>query len=293
LAQNPDLSEYLIAPDPQAARLTRAVHGTDHNGEQTMIRVVEERPLTIYLNREEIVTAMTIGDYPEYLALGFLRNQQMLRPDDEITRVDYDEELETIVVRTARETDYEDKMRRKTRTSGCAVGTVFGDMMEGLDQIILPQTPVRTSALYALSAKINRTPSLYLEAGAIHGTVLCQGDRPLVYMEDVGRHNAVDKIAGWMLSEGATAADKMLYTTGRLTSEMVIKTAMMGIPVLASRSGFTAWGVEIAQQIGLTLIGRLKGRRFMCLSGEDRLIRDANPEDIAEESRRSARKGAA
>ena len=293
LAQNPDLSEYLIAPDPQAARLTRAVHGTDHNGEQTMIRVVEERPLTIYLNRQEIVTAMTIGDYPEYLALGFLRNQQMLRPDDEITRVDYDEELETIVVRTARETDYEDKMRRKTRTSGCAVGTVFGDMMEGLDQIILPQTPVRTSALYALSAKINRTPSLYLEAGAIHGTVLCQGDRPLVYMEDVGRHNAVDKIAGWMLSEGATAADKMLYTTGRLTSEMVIKTAMMGIPVLASRSGFTAWGVEIAQQIGLTLIGRLKGRRFMCLSGEDRLIRDANPEDIADESYRSGRKGAA
>ena len=184
-------------------------------------------------------------------------------------------------------------MRRKTRTSGCAVGTVFGDMMEGLDQIILPQTPVRTSALYALSAKINRTPSLYLEAGAIHGTVLCQGDRPLVYMEDVGRHNAVDKIAGWMLSEGATAADKMLYTTGRLTSEMVIKTAMMGIPVLASRSGFTAWGVEIAQQIGLTLIGRLKGRRFMCLSGEDRLIRDANPEDIADESYRSGRKGAA
>ncbi len=293
MAQNPDLSEYLIAPDPQAARLTRAVHGTDHNGEQTMIRVVEERPLTIYLNRQEIVTAMTIGDYPEYLALGFLRNQQMLRPDDEITRVDYDEELETIVVRTARETDYEDKMRRKTRTSGCAVGTVFGDMMEGLDQIILPQTPVRTSALYALSAKINRTPSLYLEAGAIHGTVLCQGDRPLVYMEDVGRHNAVDKIAGWMLSEGATAADKMLYTTGRLTSEMVIKTAMMGIPVLASRSGFTAWGVEIAQQIGLTLIGRLKGRRFMCLSGEDRLIRDANPEDIADESYRSGRKGAA
>lgn len=293
MAQNPDLSEYLIAPDPQAARLTRAVHGTDHNGEQTMIRVVEERPLTIYLNRQEIVTAMTIGDYPEYLALGFLRNQQMLRPDDEITRVDYDEELETIVVRTARETDYEDKMRRKTRTSGCAVGTVFGDMMEGLDQIILPQTPVRTSALYALSAKINRTPSLYLEAGAIHGTVLCQGNRPLVYMEDVGRHNAVDKIAGWMLSEGVTAADKMLYTTGRLTSEMVIKTAMMGIPVLASRSGFTAWGVEIAQQIGLTLIGRLKGRRFMCLSGEDRLIRDANPEDIAEESRRSGRKGAA
>ena len=293
MAQNPDLSEYLIAPDPQAARLTRAVCGTDQNGQGMTIRVVEERPLTIYLNRQEIVTAMTIGDYPKYLALGFLRNQQMLQAEDEIIRVDYDQELETVVVRTARETDYEDKMRRKTRTSGCAVGTVFGDMMEGLDQVSLPPTPVRTSALYALSAKINRTPSLYLEAGAIHGTVLCQGARPLVYMEDVGRHNAVDKIAGWMVSEGATADDKMLYTTGRLTSEMVIKTAMMGIPVLASRSGFTAWGVEIAQQIGLTLIGRLKGRRFVCLSGEDRLIRDVNPEDVAEEPRRSGRKGAA
>lgn len=292
MAEAHDLSEYLVAPDPQAVRLTRAVQGVDHNGKETTIRVVEERPLTIYLNAQEIVTAMTIGDYPEYLALGFLRNQHMLRPDEEILRVDYDEELETVVVRTARQTDYEDKMRRKTRTSGCAVGTVFGDMMEGLEDVVLPQTEVRTSWLYALSSKINRTPSLYLEAGAIHGTVLCQGDRPLVYMEDVGRHNAVDKIAGWMLSEQVKPEDKILYTTGRLTSEMVIKTAMMGIPVLASRSGFTAWGVEIAAQIGLTLIGRMKGRRFVCLSGEDRLIRDADPSQIAEEPKRSGRKAA-
>jgi FdhD protein len=292
LADVLDLSEYVIAPDPQAVRLTRAVRGMDHNGDATTIRVVEERPLTIYLNAQEVVTAMTIGDYPEYLALGFLRNQGMLRDDDEILRVDYDEELETVVVRTARQTDYEDKMRRKTRTSGCAVGTVFGDMMEGLEGVVLPQANVRTSWLYTLSYKINRTPSLYLDAGAIHGTVLCQGDRPLVYMEDVGRHNAVDKIAGWMLSEGVSPEDKILYTTGRLTSEMVIKTAMMGIPVLASRSGFTAWGVEIAEQIGLTLIGRMKGRRFVCLSGEDRLIRDADPSQIAEEPKRSGRKSA-
>lgn len=291
MAQNPDTAEYLIAPDPQAVRLTRAVQGWDQNGAPTTIRVVEERPLTIFLNAQEIVTAMTIGDYPEYLALGFLRNQHMLRDDDEITRVDYDEELETVVVRTARATDYEDKMRRKTRTSGCAVGTVFGDMMEGLGDVTLPDTQVRTSWLYALSAKINRTPSLYLEAGAIHGTVLCQGDRPLVYMEDVGRHNAVDKIAGWMLSEGVGPENKILYTTGRLTSEMVIKTAMMGISVLASRSGFTAWGVEIAQQVGLTLIGRMKGKRFVCLSGEDRLIRDADPDQIADEPKRAGRKG--
>lgn len=292
MAELDDLSEYLIAPDPTARRLTRAVTGTDHNGITQEINVVEERPLTIYLNRQEIVTAMTIGDYPDYLALGFLRNQGMLHVDDEITRVDYDEELETVVVRTARETDYEDKMKRKTRTSGCAVGTVFGDMMEGLEDVTLPQTQVRTSWLYALSAKINRTPSLYLQAGAIHGTVLCVGDRPLVYMEDVGRHNAVDKIAGWMLSEGVSADDKILYTTGRLTSEMVIKTAMMGIPVLASRSGFTAWGVEIAQQLGLTLIGRMKGRRFMCLAGEDRLVRDADPAAVADEPKRASRKTA-
>ncbi len=257
------------------------------------LNVVEERPLTIFLNAQEIVTAMTIGDYPAYLALGFLRNQGMLRDDEVIKGVDYDEELETVVVRTQAQTTYEDKLKKKTRTSGCAVGTVFGDMMEGLEDVVLPDVQVRISDLYALAARINRTPSLYLEAGAIHGTVLCEGARPLVYMEDVGRHNAVDKIAGWMLSEGVSADNKLLYTTGRLTSEMVIKTALMGIPVLASRSGFTAWGVEIAQQVGLTLIGRMKGQRFVCLAGEERLLRDADPTLIADEPRKSGRKGAA
>jgi len=288
-----NLEPYLIAPDPGAVRLTRAVTGMDHTGQQTTINVVEERPLTIFLNAQEIVTAMTIGDYPEYLALGFLRNQGMLMADDEIKKVEYDDDLEVVIVRTVRKTNYEEKMRKKTRTSGCAVGTVFGDMMEGLEGITLPASRVHTSWLYALSAQINRTPSLYLEAGAIHGTVLCQGDKPLVYMEDVGRHNAVDKIAGWMMSENVTPDDKILYTTGRLTSEMVIKTAMMGIPVLASRSGFTAWGVEIAQQVGLTLIGRMRGKRFVCLAGEDRLVRDADPDKIAEEPKRAGRKGVA
>ena len=291
LPVNLDTDAYLIAPQPGAPRLTRAVKGRDHTGAELTINVVEERPLTIFLNAQEIVTAMTIGDYPEYLALGFLRNQGMLRDGEEITRVDYDEDLEVVVVRTARKTDYEDKMRKKTRTSGCAVGTVFGDMMEGLEGVSLPATPVHTSWLYRLSAQINRTPSLYLEAGAIHGTILCQGDKPLVYMEDVGRHNAVDKIAGWMLSENVPADDKILYTTGRLTSEMVIKTAMMGIPVLASRSGFTAWGVEIANQVGLTLIGRMKGKRFICLAGEDRLVRDADPDLVLEEPKHAGRKG--
>ena len=292
LARLENAPDYLIAPDPAAPRLTRRVAGIDHMGQPAEISVVEERPLTIYLNAQEIVTAMTIGDYPEYLALGFLKNQGMLRDDDRITGVDYDEEVEVVVVRTERQTSYEDKLKKKTRTSGCAVGTVFGDMMEGLEGLTLPGAELRTSWLYALSAQINRTPSLYLEAGAIHGTVLCRQDRPLVYMEDVGRHNAVDKIAGWMLHHGQAAEDKLLYTTGRLTSEMVIKTALMGIPVLASRSGFTAWGVEIARQVGLTLIGRMRGERFVCLSGEERLIRDADPAAIPREEKKHRRKGA-
>jgi len=291
MADAPDLTQYLIAPDPKAPRLTRTVSGVDHLGQETEISVVEERPLTIYLNSQEIVTAMTIGDYPEYLAVGFLRNQGMLREGDVVTRVDYDEELEVVVVRTETQTNHEEKLKKKTRTSGCAVGTVFGDMMEGLEGVELPLTQVKTSDLYSLANTINRTPSLYLEAGAIHGTVLCQGTRPLVYMEDVGRHNAVDKISGWMFQHGEAAADKMLYTTGRLTSEMVIKCALMGIPVLASRSGFTAWGVEIARQVGLTVIGRMRGQRFVCLSGEDRLVRDVDPSSVPDEGKKHARKG--
>ncbi|MGQ0566886.1 MAG: formate dehydrogenase accessory sulfurtransferase FdhD [Gemmobacter sp.] len=281
-----------ILPAPADPRLSRRVTGHDHTGAPIDIAVVEERPLTIWLNGRDIVTAMTIGDYPEYLALGFLRNQGMLRDDDVVTGVDYDSETDSVVVRTARQTSYEDKLRKKTRTSGCAVGTVFGDMMEGIEGLRLPPAPVRTSWLYALAHRINTMPSLYLSAGAIHGTVLCQGDTALVYMEDVGRHNAVDKIAGFLFAHGIPGADKMLYTTGRLTSEMVIKCATMGIPVLASRSGFTAWGVEIARQVGLTLIGRMRGQRFVCLSGEDRLIRDADPAMVAAEGRGQNRKGA-
>lgn len=283
---------YIIAPDLGVAGLTRSVVGTDQNGAEVSLSVIEERPLTIYLNSREVVTAMTIGDHPKYLAVGFLRNQGMLTDADEITAIDFDDELSVVVVRTAVETDHEEKLQKKTRTSGCAVGTVFGDMMEGLEGLTLPAAQIKTSDLYALAAKINTTPSLYLEAGAIHGTVLCQGARPLVYMEDVGRHNAVDKVAGWMALNGVSPDDKTLYTTGRLTSEMVIKTALMGIPALASRSGFTAWGVEIATQVGLTLIGRMRGQRFTCLSGADRLIWDADPKIILDDPKKSRRKSA-
>ncbi|WP_298803166.1 formate dehydrogenase accessory sulfurtransferase FdhD [uncultured Lentibacter sp.] len=292
MGKETDTDSYIRAPDPMAARLTRAVTGRDQTGARTEINVVEERPLTIFLNAREIVTAMTIGDYPEYLALGFLRNQGMITDADAVLGVDYDEEAEAVVVRTDQRTRFEEKLEKKTRTSGCAVGTVFGDMMEGLEGLRLPAGDVKLSDLYALAGRINRTPSIYLSAGAIHGTVLCAGGRPLVYMEDVGRHNAVDKVAGWMFSEGVSPEGKLLYTTGRLTSEMVIKTALMGIPALVSRSGFTAWGVEIARQVGLTLVGRMRGQRFVCLSGEERLVWDMDPAQVPEEPRKSGRKGA-
>jgi len=285
------LREFLLRPDPRDPRLTSRVAGVDEQGRSVETAVVTERPLTLFLNRQEIVTMMTIGDYPDFLAVGYLLNQNMLRPDDEIEGIDVDEELEVVVVRTRRETNYEEKLQKKIRTSGCAQGTVFGDLMERFDEVRLPaEARLRTSWLYTLTRKINTAPSLYLKAGAIHGCVLCQEDRPLVYMEDVGRHNAVDKIAGYMLLNGLGPEDKVFYTTGRLTSEMVIKTVQMGIPILVSRSGFTAWGVELARQAGLTLIGRARGRRFVALSGAERIVYDAET-DGEEEAPRHGRKG--
>jgi FdhD protein len=285
--------DYVLRPNPSDPRLTERVTGIDHTGQAITTAVTVERPLTIFLNAQEIVTAMTIGDYPEYLALGYLLNQNMLREDDVVTAVDYDEEVAVVVVRTQRATNYEAKLKKKVQTSGCAQGTVFGDLMELIENASLPATKLHTSWLYALTHAINTTPSLYLEAGAIHGCVLCQEDRPLVYMEDVGRHNAVDKIAGYMFRHGIDAADKIFYTTGRLTSEMVIKTVRMGIPVLISRSGFTAWGVELARKAGLTLIGRARGQRFVALSGEDRIVFDQDPRTVEHEGARHSRKAAA
>ena len=178
-------------------------------------------PAPLFLNGQEVVTLMTIGDYPEYLAVGYLLNQNMLGPEDEITGIDHDAEIETVVVRTKQKTDFETKLRKKTLTSGCAQGTLFGDLMERFDEVELPKDAIlRTSWLYALARKINTQPSLYLEAGAIHGCVLCEEDRPLVYMEDVGRHNAVDKVAGFMFLNGMGPENKLFYTTGRLTSSL-------------------------------------------------------------------------
>ncbi|MGI9355847.1 MAG: formate dehydrogenase accessory sulfurtransferase FdhD [Rhizobiaceae bacterium] len=275
-----DASSMIVKPNPKDESLSAAVSGIDQNGEPVDLRVVTERPLTLFLNRQEIITMMTIGDHPDLLALGYLINQNMLAPSDPVSGIDYDDELGVVVVRTPGETRFEEKMKKKVRTSGCAQGTVFGDVIDAFDDIRLDsKATLKTSWLAKLTKQINTTPSLYLEAGAIHGCVLCKEDRALVYMEDVGRHNAVDKIAGWMAQNSESGTDKVFYTTGRLTSEMVIKTVMMGIPILVSRSGFTAWGVDLARRAGLTLIGRARGARFMVLAGEERVDFDAAASD--------------
>jgi FdhD protein len=280
-----------ILPDPLDPRLTQRVAGIDQTGARVEINVPVERPLTLYLNAQEIVTMMTIGDYPDYLALGYLLNQNMLKYDDVVTEVEYDDDLQVVVVRTAHHTNFEAKLKKRTQTSGCAQGTAFGDLMEAIESITLPKAELKTSWLYQMTQTINTMPSLYLEAGAIHGCVLCEQGTPICYTEDVGRHNAVDKIAGWLYRHGVDPADKILYTTGRLTSEMVIKTVRMGIPILVSRSGFTAWGVELARQVGLTLVGRARGKRFITLSGEERMVYDQDLAYVEEESARHRRKG--
>src|SRR5437016_11392850 len=284
-------SPPLIVPNPHDPRLTELVSGVDQSGAPVDINVPVERPLTLYLNAQEIVTMMTIGDYPEYLGLGYLLNQNMLKYDDVVTEVEYDDDLEVVVVRTKHHTNFEQKLKKRTQTSGCAQGTAFGDLLEAGENVALPQAELRTSWLYQMTHTINTMPSLYLAAGAIHGCVLCKEGTPVCYTEDVGRHNAVHKIAGWMFQHGVDPADKIMYTTGRLTSEMVIKTVRMGIPILVSRSGFTAWGVDLAKQVGLTLIGRTRGKRFIALSGQERIVYDHSLDYVEEESARHKRKG--
>lgn len=245
----------------------------DQNGDLIEAAIIHERPLTVFLNSREIVTLMTIGDHPKWLAVGYLFNQNMLEAPDDITAIDYDEDIETVIVRTKTETDFEKKLKRKIQTSGCGQGTLFGDLIDNIETMQLPlgQT-LKAETLYPLLKTINLTPRLYLKTGAIHGCVLCCKEDPLLYMEDVGRHNAVDKIAGYMILNNINPDDKLFYTTGRLTSEMVIKTVKMQIPILVSRSGFTAWAVDLARKANLTLIGRARGKRFITLSGQERII---------------------
>jgi len=283
--------EFYISPDLENDNLTETIECLNESGEKIKLPVVKEIPLTIYLNKQEIVTAMTLGDMPDLLAVGYLLNQNMLKRDDIISGIDYDDELQVVVVRTNRKTNYEKKMEKKIRTSGCAVGTVYGDIMDDFSSVNLDnKTKIKTSWIYNISKKVNTRPSLYLKAGALHGCVLCRNDSPLIYVEDVGRHNAVDKIAGWMFLNKEQANDKIFYTTGRLTSEMVIKTVQMGIPILISRSGFTESGVNLAKEAGLTLIGRAKGKRMIIANGINRVVFDTDIKNIKNEDVISAQR---
>ena len=264
--------KYLVSPNINDKSLITELKGIDENGKKVKSKVINEQSLTIFLNNQEIVTLMSIGDHPKYLAIGYLLNQNMLKKNDKISRVEIDKELNVVVVRTKRKTNYENKLKKKITTSGCAIGTIFGDIFDEIQKIKLKsKKKIKHKWIYEISKKITLTPSLYLEAGAIHGCAIIQNNKPLIYMEDVGRHNAVDKIAGYMFLKKIRSSNKIFYTTGRLTSEMVIKTIKMGVPILISRSGFTAWGVELAKGSNLTLIGRAKGKKYLALSGEKRI----------------------
>ncbi|MDC3131681.1 formate dehydrogenase accessory sulfurtransferase FdhD [Pelagibacteraceae bacterium] len=264
--------KYLVSPGINNKSLITKLNGFDEKGNKIISTVINEKALTIFLNNQEIVTLMSISDHPKYLAVGYLLNQNMLKKNDIISKVEIDKDLGVVVVRTKRKTNYENKLRKKITTSGCAIGTVFGDIYEEIKKSNLKsKKKIKHKWIYEISKKITLTPSLYLKTGAIHGCAIIHNNKPLIYMEDVGRHNAVDKIAGFMFLKKISSSNKIFYTTGRLTSEMVIKTIKMGIPILISRSGFTAWGVELARGSNLTLIGRAKGKKYLALSGEQRI----------------------
>jgi len=264
--------KYLISPNIDNDTLTQKIKGKDQDNKSIDTKVIKEASLTIFLNKQEIVTLMCIIDHPKYLAIGYLLNQNMIKNKEKIISINFDRDIGVIVIKTNVKTNYEKMLKKKITTSGCAQGTIFGNIYEEIKKIKLKsKIKIKHEWIYDISKKINLTPSLYLEAGAVHGCVICEKNNPIVYMEDVGRHNAVDKIAGYMFLNKINAKDKIFYTTGRLTSEMVIKTVKMGIPILISRSGFTSWGVELAQLTNLTLIGRAKGKKYITLSGHNRL----------------------
>ena len=262
-----------LTPEENIPKLVSKVRVFNEENKVKYINLIDEKILTIYLNSQEVLTALTVCDYPEYLAVGFLYNQNIISSKAEIKEVEFNQELSAVVVRTYKQTFFEAQNVKKIKTSGCAMGTVFGDMYNKIKPI--PKQNLEKysiNEIRALVKEITGLPSLYMEAGAIHGSVLCERDRILVYMEDVGRHNAIDKISGWIVLEEIDPTDKILYTTGRLTSEMVLKAISMGVPILVSRSGFTKSAVHLARKFNLSMIGRFKGKRFMCVSGFERVL---------------------
>ncbi|AHE97264.1 formate dehydrogenase [Thioalkalivibrio paradoxus ARh 1] len=270
-AHKPAMSTAGLAP-------SHPVQVLDEYGMPRDVHVAGERPLTLYVDKREIVTLMTLGSAPELLALGYLRNQGFVETIDSIVSVQVDWETGAAAVTTSRGVeDWEGKLARRTVTTGCGQGTVFGNLMDKLDGIRLPAVVLRQSAIYRTLQHVSEYNEVYRVAGAVHGCALCRGDAIEIFVEDVGRHNAADAIAGHMWLEGLPGAERVFYTTGRLTSEMVIKVAMMGIPILVSRSGVTSQGLDLARRTGVTLIARAKGRHFLVYNGARRVVFDAIP----------------
>jgi len=257
---------------------THAVTAFDEYGQPQPTQIAAENPLTLYVDKREVVTLMTLGTHPELLALGYLRNQRLVNDLEDILSVQVDWDVNAVAVTTRRGTaDWDERLARRTVTTGCGQGTVFGRIMEELDELRLPQVPLRQSTIYGLLKNLHAYNEVYRNAGAVHGCALCAGTGILSFVEDVGRHNAVDAIAGQMWLEDIAGEDKIFYTTGRLTSEMVIKVAQMRIPALLSRSGVTKMGLELAQKVGVTLIARAKGRHFLAFHGAENILHDEMP----------------
>ncbi|CAG0929058.1 MAG: Sulfur carrier protein FdhD [Rhodocyclaceae bacterium] len=262
----------------QAARpATVTIPAVNERGEVVPTPIAGEHPLTLYLDKREIVTLMTLGGAPEALTIGYLRNQRLVERLEDIAAVQVDWEADSVAVTTTRSAaDLEARMGRRTVTTGCGQGTVFGDLMDELDKVVLPaQAHLDEATLYGLLDAVRHHESIYKQAGAVHGCALAQGKDILLFVEDVGRHNAVDAIAGQMWLDGLRGDDKVFYTTGRLTSEMVIKTAQMGIPFLVSRSGLTQMGYDLASRLGLTMIGRAQGKHYLLFTGAQRFHQSA------------------
>lgn len=260
------------------APLTHRVEVVNEHGEREALSIPAERPLTVYVDKRELVTLMTLGAHPELLVLGYLRNQRLVESVQDIESITVDWEVHAAAVRTRRGiARIEERTASKVVTTGCGQGSVFGGLMDEVDRIVLPEARLTQGQLYGIVNAIRLKESTYKSAGSVHGCALFQGEELLVFVEDVGRHNAIDTIAGWMwmAAGGAapmTGADKVFYTTGRLTSEMVIKSAQMGVPIVVSRSGMTQMGHAVAEQLGLCAIGRATNRRFVCYSGSHRLV---------------------
>ena len=264
------------------APLTATILAVNEQGERQALAIPAERALTVYLDKRELITLMTLGARPEWLVLGYLRNQRLLRAPQEVESISVDWEVGAAAVRTrAGVPNLAQRTRRRVVTTGCGQGSLFGGLMDEVAGLALPPASLRQAQLYGIVEAIRLQQSTYKAAGSVHGCALFRGDELLIFVEDVGRHNAIDTIAGWMWLQpgaesgspaGMTGADKVFYTTGRLTSEMVIKAAQMGIPIVVSRSGITQMGHAVAQRLGLCAIGRALHRRFLCYSAPERLL---------------------